>query len=59
MAIIECKFSKIFRENMPPDPSKTVTVLMLLQANSAGKSTFKNVKLWCPPPKKIVVMFLA
>ena len=52
MAIIECKFSKIFRENVPPHPPKTVTVLILLQTNSGGKSTLKNVKLWCPLPKK-------
>ena len=57
--IIECKFSKIFRESMPPDPPKIVTVLILLQTNSAGKSTLKNVKLWCPPSKKILVTFLA
>ena len=32
-------------------PPKTVTLLVLLQTNSAGKSTLKNVKLWCLPPK--------
>ena len=59
MAIIECKFSKVFRESMPPDLRKTVTVLILLQTNSAEKSTLKNVKIWRPPPKKILVTFLA
>ena len=45
MALIESKFSKIFLESMPPDPPKVVTVLILLQTDSAGKSTLKNVKL--------------
>ena len=37
---------------MLPDPPKTVTVLVLLQTNSAGKYTLKNVKICGPPPKK-------
>ena len=56
IAIIKSKFLKIFLESMPSDPLKPLlsSVLNLLQTNSAGKSTLKNVKLWCPP-KKILI----
>ena len=44
MAIIECKFSNILRESMPPDPPKTVTVLILLQTKSENlRSKMSNV----------------
>ena len=45
LAIIECKFSKIFRESMPPDPPKTVTVLILLQNRPALGVSVKSVHL--------------
>ena len=43
---------KNFPGEHAPGPPKTVTVLILLQTNSAGKSALKNVKLLCPPIKK-------
>ena len=51
MAIITCKFLKHFRGACPQTPQEPFLFLDLLQSNSAGKTTLKNVKFWCPPLK--------
>ena len=53
MAITVCKFSKIFRRSMSPDPPRVLLLLKLLVINSAGKSTLeKSDEIRCSLPEK-------
>ena len=43
MAITACKFSKIVRGIMPPDPLESFLLFKLLKINSVGKTTLEKV----------------
>ena len=58
MAITACKFSKIYRGSMPPDPLKPFVFLNQLQISSAEKLRLKKMwKLW-PSPLKFLLRSL-
>ena len=53
MVIAVCKFSKIFRGSMSPDPLESCLVLKLLKINSAEKNyASKSDENWCSLPEK-------
>ena len=55
MATTACKFPKIFRGSMPPDPPRASFILNMLQNDFAGKNTRDNMsKFNAPSLKKIL-----
>ena len=52
MAITVFKFSKIFRDNMPSDPPRTIFLLNLLQIKFAQKKTCAQKSQNLVPPLK-------
>ena len=53
IVITACKFSKIFRGSMPPDPLELFLFLNQLQISSAEKTTRENYVNYASPPFKI------
>ena len=53
MTITVCKFSKICRGSMPPDPLKSFLLIQLLKITVPGKNCArKSDEIWYPLPEK-------